>query len=677
MRIQRLRLNNFRQFRDDTIDFAQGGDQNVTVIHGANGSGKTTILNAFKWVMYNEVEFKNHPERLATEGAMADANVNESVTVAVTLDFEHEGAEYSATRTAVYRKRNQNDIDGEFDDGEITVSITEGGRTRQAGNPGNVLSRVVPERLSELFFFDGEDIDELSQIDNQDQIQEAIENIMGLTILERAERHLDDAAGRFEDEVAEYGTDELEELIDQKREIEEEIEQLTIKHQDKVRAEERVDREITDIEQTLAQFEDSERLQNQRDEYKTRIDDLKKEIEGIDEQIRDQISQNGFVALGLPLIRDTAEDIDELRQEGEIPSGLSNQYLNSLLEASECICGRPLESGSEPYNKVAAMKSDVSTDGVDQAALRLIGNLEQLSDKRSEFLQEVDELVELRYKKREEIERLQERIDEIQSELQDIETTTDNGQSVAELEQTREEKKVEKDQLLKEIGSIENKIEAKEDRIAALEEEIDEKQDEQEEALLAKRRQRAAELVGEEIAASYEELKDKVRRWSNKRVRQTFDGMVRKDFTAHITDDFELKIRKEIKNQGEVDVGISTGERQIASLAFIGSLVKIARNRYESDSESEYFQGGVYPIVMDSPFGKLDKDHRREVSRVIPTLGSQVVVLATDSQWEGPVEREMADRIGQQYWLDYDAGDGRNEHPRTRVKTERTRAAGD
>ena len=59
---------------------------------------------------------------------------------------------------------------------------------------------------------------------------------------------------------------------------------------------------------------------------------------------------------------------------------------------------------------------------------------------------------------------------------------------------------------------------------------------------------------------------------------------------------------------------------------------------------------------------------------MIPTLASQVVVLATDSQWEGPVEEEMRERIGQQYWLDFDSGEQEGQSPRTRIETERIAA---
>jgi DNA sulfur modification protein DndD len=183
-------------------------------------------------------------------------------------------------------------------------------------------------------------------------------------------------------------------------------------------------------------------------------------------------------------------------------------------------------------------------------------------------------------------------------------------------------------------------------------------------------------MVQQELEESFTGLKDKVRNRSNEEVKSRFGEIASKDLIAEITPEFKLKIWQDVGGN-RVEVDKSTGERQIASLAFIGSLVKIARDRHESSPDAEYFTGGIYPLVMDSPFGALDKSHRRHVSRVVPTLANQVVVFATDSQWEGPVQKEMSSIAGEQYWLDFDPGEGTGSYPRTRVRTEQAIIGGD
>lgn len=676
MELIELNLENFRQFRDDTIEFSRESEKGVTVIHGSNGSGKTTLLNAFTWLFYEEVDFDTRPDRLVNEGSIAESSPGDRLTVSVRLEFEHENTEYVARRKAVYEKGSATDFDGELVDMDLSVKYRENRSWSERGNPGNTLDQIIPERLSSLFFFDGEDIEELAGIDNQGRIQESIQNIMGLTILERATRHSNAVAGRFEDEVEEHASEELSNLIKEKRNVEDEIDDLERKHQDTERARDRIAQEIRDIEQKMERLDESAALQERRSEYRDDRKEIEAQVENLNEEIRDEIQEKGFVPLGMPLIQETAEKLDEMREDGVIPSELNDSYIDSLLEAEQCVCGRSLEPGTEHYRQIKALKGDSVAEGVEQSALRIIGHLNQFTEMRTSFFENVDEIIEERKGLHDDIDDLNEKIDQVSSELQDMDLTTESGESIKDLESKRATKEEEKEELIAELAQIEQRIEDKKDEIEGLKDEIDEQRDEREEALLAKRRQRAAELVEEELNQAFENLKDKVRKLSNKKIRETFGSIASKDFTAEITKDFELKIWQRIGGE-RVEVDKSTGERQIASLAFIGSLVAIARQRYEADTKSEYFTGGIYPLVMDSPFGALDMDHRREVSRVIPELANQVVVFATDSQWNGPVEEEMSPMVGKQYWLDFDDGDGEDDHPQTSIRTERATVGGD
>lgn len=676
MLFHRLSLQNFRQFRNETLEFAQGGEKNVTVFHGQNGSGKTTLLNAFTWILYDEVSFTLRPDALASQGALAEVESGETVRVEGVLEFEHEEIEYTLTRWVEYQKQSPEDFTGEPVDEGVSLEYREpdGNRGRRS-NPQRAVEQMLPKRLSDLFFFDGEYITQLSETRGQGEIRDAIRNVMGLTILERSINHLAEVEGRFEAELEQYADTELQELLSRSQELNAEIEDLEQSIGAKEDSRDKLAEEIQAINSKLEGMEETSQLEEERSRLEEELEETEQEIDDINAEIDSTISKHGHLVFAMPAIEETAKDLDDLRERGEIPSELSNSFVERLLERDEgCICGRPLEEGTEPYQQVASHRSDVNADGFDQAAIRIISHLEAIKEERSEYFSDIENLLEERSELRDKVNDLAERIDEIEGELEDI-TTADpeTGETPQELHQAREQKRQERESYIDEIARLDERLEQKQETLEEVEAEIAQARQEQSEAELARRRRQATAAVRKQLESSFEELQHRVRDWSDTLVKETFSEVANKDYEAEITDEFELRIRDQIEDK-YLEVEKSRGERQIASLTFIASLTEIARERYLSNSDAEYFSGGIYPIVMDSPFGSLDDDHRRQVSRVVPRMAEQVIVMVTDSQWRGPVANELSDVATKQYNLDYDAGERPGEYPRTRIVSEQSKA---
>lgn len=670
MRLHRLHLSNFRQFRQETIEFAIGDSPNVTVIHGQNGSGKTTLKNAFLWVLYGEANFNLRPEKLANQGAMAEAGERDTVTVEVTLEFEHDDVNYELTRSTDYQKQQPDDYFGEVVSEDLSLTYESNGDRGSRSNPQRSIEQMLPDRLSNLFFFDGEYITQLSEERSQDEVKEAIQNIMGLTIIERSIKHLGNVEDEFEAEVREHADVELSNLLDARHDLRDNVEDLENSVATKEDSRERLREEIEDIDLRLEGIEAAADLQQERQDLEDERENISSETEEINKDIDLEISKKGHLPFAMPAIEATAQDLDELRKRGEIPSEVSNQFVEKLLSEGTCICGRPLEEGTHPYESVESYKSDVSSNGVDQAAIRIIGHLTNIQSEAKNYFENVDRLLEKRASLRDRRQTVEERLDEVEGDLAEMDIKDPKtGETPSELQAARENKKNQREQLNREIGRLENDLEEKREKLEEINEEIDQARQREGQAELARRRMQAAAKVQQQLQASFDRLQNRVRDWSNQLVSETFSGVATKEYDAEITEDFELRIRDRLQDKF-LEVDKSRGERQIASLTFIGSLVQIARERYESDSENEYFSGGIYPIVMDSPFGALDDDHRRAVSRTIPKMAEQVVVLVTDSQWRGPVANELNTIAQKQYRLEFDAGDRENTYPRTRIVDE-------
>jgi len=108
-----------------------------------------------------------------------------------------------------------------------------------------------------------------------------------------------------------------------------------------------------------------------------------------------------------------------------------------------------------------------------------------------------------------------------------------------------------------------------------------------------------------------------------------------------IGDDYSLQVLDKWGRPFLADV--SAGQRQVLSLAFIAALASIAAGSTSADM----------PLFMDTPFGKLSLEHRRNILQYIPAICSQCILLTTDTEF-GKQEASMlrdSDSWGSMYRL--------------------------
>jgi DNA sulfur modification protein DndD len=605
---------------------------------------------------------------------MAVASGGDRGAVSVTLEFDHEGEQFTATRSYAVRKGAADDLRGEVVDEELTVEyIDEQGNYKRRPNPENTLRRILPERLRDIFFFDGETINELTQTDSQDRIQDAIRNIMGLEILERSIRHLEHVEGEFEDEMNAHGSEELSELVDRKQSLDAEIDSIETQLQTTERSLVETESELDSVEARQEELEGSHELQQEREDLREERQTVTQRIEDINDAIRQTISDDGHLVFALPAIEETAQMLREKKQKGEIPSEIKGQFVDELLELGECICGRPLVEGSEPFAEVEGWKQRAGSSELEQVAMQIAGRLTEMGEGQEELFATLESTLAERSEQHDRLERINGRLDDISTALSEKDT-----EKIGQLETRRVELSERVTELNQNIGGLERELSDLDERRETVETEISEAREENQLAERANRRRLAAQQLRERLEGLFQRYQDQVRQRVNERVNEIFTEIIAKEYYAQIADDYSLRILKDVDSTEAVSVAKSTGERQVASLSFIASLVSLAREQHESEDESNFFTGGIYPTLMDSPYGYLDPTYQRKVSRVLPKMSEQVVVFVTQSQWSEAVESELDAVSGYKYHLEYDnpaTGDG-VQYEATRIQRQQSPTGG-
>jgi DNA sulfur modification protein DndD len=647
-----LELENFRQFYGrQQIDLGISPDRNVILVYGANGAGKTTLLNAFTWALYCAFSPAfDDPDHLINERAWAEAAVGDDVTASVSLEFDDEDRRYTVVRRTVERK----EADGSalrVQSGAPTVSfIDEYGKynSRDDTSEGTI-DAILPERLHRFFFFDGERIDDLVKPDAYKEIEQAIKGILGLEVVERAIKHTNEARKALERDLRQLGDDKDRELADQLDDIRAKIEerrQALDQHRGNLAA---LEDERQTVGEELAKLAEAAELQQRREELEQELDESEKAMRSSRDSLASQVGRKGWLAFIGGLAPYTIASFDDRRERGEIPADLKRQFVEDLLERGTCICGCELTPDGEPYSRVAAYKQRTLDPDVEVAWMRLPASASTMLASRGEFYDYI-------HRTQEELARLRDAKQRIVDKLSAISDDLRHGANneVKALEERREELSEQTREEDKLIARAETDIEGLETREGDLERQLKKARDENALAELARRRVSVAGRCAAIFSAILSLRTAEVRQQLDARLKELYRTISFKPYVPVLDAAFRLELRNL-----EVDrtAAKSTGENQILSLCFVGALAEHARERHETANRDAgdkglSFQGGIYPIVMDSPFGSLDTNYQELTAQAIPALASQIIVFVSRSQGTAAIQRELALRIQRQYVIE-------------------------
>lgn len=653
MKLTALTMENFRQFYGrQRITFARGEDRNVTVIYGANGAGKTTLLNAFTWGFYRQFSpaFEN-PDHLVNERVWIETQKGKEVTSRVVIEFEHEDRNYTLERFTTHKKG----VSGEaivVRDGDVYLSyIDEDGQQKTISNPNDAVNQILPDRLHSFFFFDGERIERLVKPDAYAEIEDGIKTVLGLEIIERSIRHVSSAIKKLEAELRAVGSPEIQKILT-------ELSDLQTKQQGKGQElkksegnRDALKEEIDKVDAKLRSLEEAKRFQDKRDSLEAQHQANQQHILRIRGELGHACTQKGYLAFVESPARAAVEALKALRQKGEIPTPMKRQFVEDLLEKGQCICGEPLVPGDAHYEQVAGWRDKAGSAEVEEAWMRLSAHAEEFLRNRVDFYQELHQKRAELTRLRTEQTRLAEEISEVSKQLVRAES-----EEVRQLELRRDQLKKDLDSTNPLIWGLSRDLQEIAEEIKQKEKQRDAAKAETEKAQLAQRRVH----VATEARDTFQEIlgirTSDVRQQLDERLKAIYSKISYKPYVPSLTEKFRLELAKVLDSQDEM-VAKSSGENQILSLAFVGGIADLARQRYQESKGRAggvfSFQGGIYPIVMDSPFGTLDENYRIQVAQAIPILAPQVIVFLSKSQGLGAVQTELALRTGQQYVISY------------------------
>lgn len=634
MIFERLTVENFRQYYGrQRLEFAKDKKRKVTVIHGVNGAGKTSLFLAINWCLYGSEYISNVGELISKE-AISKVGISDYVDMSVELSFLHDGERFIVKRT----RQGVKMIDGSVrnDNDEFTmVRIHGDGQSERVGNPIGMINAILPSNVRTYFLFDGEKIDDFAKPESAKQVKEAIYLVFKLETLDRARRHLESAASDYRKELKNTLSAELRLLALKDEKARMDLNTNEQRKSELIEEIELVRRKISDIDQQLRGIQNAKVLQQQRDRIERDLKQRRVELDDITNQIRD-LSTSAYFTFTQSVITKALAVLDKKRERGEIPSNIRQQFVQDLISQMVCICGRPFTEDSLEHRHLLNLVSSTLPDSLGDEVLEISATLHSFERRSAAQLISITQVMGKHAT-------LVDMIKDLTAEADDVGRQLKGSplEEISRLEKQRQDFVADIDSDNIEIGAISERIEKLNKEIDQLEKDlIKAKKNEQKEKLLSTKlylAQQSADAIKETYQAYADEMRVKI----EAKTKEIFKNLVWKESSfqdIRLDNDFNLEVidRYGRPNRSE----LSAGERQVLSLAFITAMSRI--------SEEEA------PLVMDTPFGRLSSKPRSNVAEHLPPLADQLVLLVTDEELHEEALTNLRPYIGAEYYLVFD-----------------------
>ncbi|MBB1452657.1 AAA family ATPase [Pseudoalteromonas sp. SG43-1] len=646
MKLQEIVIQNFMPYKgEQKIEFPQHDTQNVMLLFGDNMRGKTSFLNSIRWGFYG-LALGRHMRlipRLNLINSIAASEDDWSMTIK--LKFSHEGKQYELRRQL--NKKEHVSIPRNDGDFEESIGLKIDNQVINGDSIINEINQVTPEEISRFFLFDGELLQEyenllVEQSEQGDKIKEHIEQALGVPALVNGRNEFSKLltdARRMQTRDAKNSSDAKtyaeQQRVNEAKQVtlEKDIQDLEIQQRD-------VQKQIDDIEEELKNTEAVQRKKYELDALKAQLKKVEEQLAyDADEQrklFKDAWKDVLFKGVE-PLVASLQSKRNSLMTAANNKAVLDSKISELQKSLANPVC--PTCTQTIPQQELDGIKTKIEELKA-EAELSLV-NLDDVTDinlqidkltkvKSHNECSRICELVTKRRKAQVSVIKIETQIDDIQEEIMGFDTE--------QIMRQREKKDRLGNQLFKLESDIKetkiqlNKLSEKQAHISAL---ISKSSgSEGQSSTIRVNLYQNLEIV---FKAGINELRDALRGQVETFASNAFSQLTTEKTYAglEINNNYGLSI---LDHTGNVLKERSAGAEQIVALSLIDGLNKTAR------------KSG--PIVMDTPLGRLDPNHRSNVLKYLPKMAEQVVLLVHEGEIDPSRDlSNFAERIGARYQI--------------------------
>ncbi|WP_152184898.1 AAA family ATPase [Sulfurimonas indica] len=637
-------MTDFRQFEArNQIDFSNIDDKHVSVVIASNGVGKTTILTALVWCLYGgkKLPYGDLTEQFLNNNTFDNLEEGEQATAEVVLMFEDRKSKYIVTRSIVVTKEGSKQVNGPISLDVVIDNVTQHYAQEK-------IDTILGPSMKEYFFFDGEGIGKLADSSRPDLVQKGIKNVMKIDTRTTAYDLIKEAKKTFDKESAKIQTNSGITDIPEER-IDQIDDQLVVKKSNLSKAIE--DRDIYEkkllaIDKELMQIKETKPKIEERKRFEEELKSVESELINAHNKQKDLVTKNAYLALSHEAFSNVSNIIEDKQKRGELPLiGIGKHFIEELMKEHRCICGEELIEGGSRYKHLENIMKRAT------AKSELEGNLSSLGSFVESHKNDNKDFISRLKDSRHAIKELEKKKSRLEQEITRITDEIDKWldyDKEERLDLKRTETLNEKDEKIKLIAQLEIEIEQLNTEMKKAKKDLEVSQSISEEVSLLRNRISFCEEAMSMLEEKNKEEIESIRIELSERLANRFEAMLHSEKKAYLDESFRLVV---VGKDGNVS-GKSRGEAKLISLIFISTLIELAKEK-EMSMENDYLStgAGVYPIIVDSPYGEFDAVYKKTISTALKELSPQVIILLNQEQWNEDIESVFHDSLAHAYRL--------------------------
>lgn len=642
MEMDFVKLRNFRQYVNQKVIFARPkGNRNFTVILGANGAGKTNLLNAITWCLYGE-ELHIHKKYaglpIVNTTTFKNLKIGETCDVEVQIQLEEKGSQ-KALITRTLRILKTREGRPHKASSELVMMRQRRRDWVKVTGPQGIINRMIPKNLEEYFFFDGERLDRYFREETGETIKNAVFRISQLGLLERAVQHLATRRDQFlrSSKGLSSEAEKIRETLSiQRRSLEVDLEDLKKLETDKAEAEKKESKFSANLRKISAERVSA--LESQRSELEKDIERLEDEILRTEtDKFEFLLEFSPIIYMYEPLAR-TNEIISSREEAGDIPPEFKKPFVEKLLAKGRCICGNDISEGSFHRRHVVDLLQECSeVSEISDELIRLNANIELMLSRLEGFRKKQIEFGKRHNQLQNELRLKVRRIKDITDQIEECDI-----EQVKTWESKRQEWKKVKEELFGQIGVKKHQIERRENIIRAneiaLKQELRKEGKYKELLRILNFCETSLEAADAIKIAIMEDVRKEIEEVTKK---QFFDLIWKRETYIDVGIDARYNISVLHQSGMEAIGTLSAGERQVLALSFMAALNRVS--------------GFDVPLIIDTPLGRISKEPKKAIARNLPKYlkGKQVTLLVTEEEYTSEVRTLLSDRVGINYVIEF------------------------